>query len=196
MYYDTEQPLPATDMNGLCRRVLAHSDEEKAAVEAVLSEFFERDGEVWRHARCDKEINAFKAKQESAIRAGRASAESRFNKRSRRVQRPFNASATNQNQEPEPRTKITTTPLAQASRLSLNGSELIPLKDGTAWQVPIEFLGELERLCPRVDALPTLREIRLWCLGNQDRCKTKRGVKRFVTRWFAKEQEKALGHKG
>ena len=40
LYYDSEQPLTG-DVNRLCRKVIAVTDDEKQALDYVLSEFFE-----------------------------------------------------------------------------------------------------------------------------------------------------------
>jgi hypothetical protein len=87
-----------------------------------------------------------------------------------------------------------------ASRLdagAVNGHDLldpavehIPLCDGTEWPVGKALVAELDRLYPAVDPVQTLREIRGWCIGNPRRRKTKRGVKAFITSWFAREQDK------
>ena len=71
------------------------------------------------------------------------------------------------------------------------GVELIPLKGGGEYAVQQELFDELERLYPAVEALQTFREIRGWCLGNPARCKTARGIRRFVHAWFAREQRRA-----
>lgn len=55
MYYDTEAPLPA-DVPLICRKVMARSDEERAAVQTLLDEFFYSTPEGFRHDRCDKEL--------------------------------------------------------------------------------------------------------------------------------------------
>lgn len=52
-YYITEAPIPADQAHRIAR---ARSKDEKAAVDAVLSEFFKLDGGLWRHDRCDSEI--------------------------------------------------------------------------------------------------------------------------------------------
>lgn len=74
---------------------------------------------------------------------------------------------------------------------ALNGEavELIPLAaKGVEWGVSREYLAELEHAYPAVDGPATLREIRAWCVSNPGRCKTERGVKRFINRWFEKVQ--------
>lgn len=74
-------------------------------------------------------------------------------------------------------------------------AEKIPLLDGSEFEVDMEFFSELDRLYPAVDPKQTLREIRGWCVGNPARCKTRRGVKRFIVSWFSREQEKHGGKK-
>lgn len=80
LYYDTEQPLPANDFDRLARRVLARSEDEKAALKFVLDEFFELTGDVYTHDYCDDVIEEYKRVQTSKARAGKASAEARRKK--------------------------------------------------------------------------------------------------------------------
>jgi len=69
--------------------------------------------------------------------------------------------------------------------------EMIPLKGGGDYVVLKAWFDELERLYPAVDAVQTFREIRAWCIANPARCKTARGVRRFINQWFASEQRRA-----
>lgn len=71
-----------------------------------------------------------------------------------------------------------------------NAVAYIPLANKTEWGVSAEFLKELEAAYPAVDGPATLREIRVWCLANPRKCKTRGGVLRFVNAWFSKEQNK------
>ena len=98
LYYDTEKALPADDVERLARRVLAVNDEEKAALLAVLSEFFTLSDGAYHHARCDKEIARYQGLKASASKAGKASAEKRTNAKATTVERPLNSRSTNQNQ--------------------------------------------------------------------------------------------------
>lgn len=52
-YYASEKPIPAGKVYRICK---ASSKQERAAVDAVLSEFFKKDGAEWRHKRIDAEI--------------------------------------------------------------------------------------------------------------------------------------------
>ena len=110
-YYEIESQLPL-DINFICRRILANSNEERTAVEQVLSEFFHKTPDGWYHKRCDAEIDKFHANISQKSAAGKASAEKRalklqraINGRSTGVQREVNGTPTNQepityNQEP------------------------------------------------------------------------------------------------
>lgn len=118
LYYDTERPLIA-DATKLARRVLAHTDEQREALQAVLQEFFVQEDDGWHNARCDREIAAYHERIEQQSRAGRASAAKRAqrmpgdgdggvtvgagarkasNKQATDVARTFNDRSTNQNQ--------------------------------------------------------------------------------------------------
>ena len=105
LYYDTEQPLPAGDIRAIARRVLAFDDAEIAIVRAILVEFFTLDGDVFRHSRCDAEIEKYRGNIANKKRAGLASAAIRTNKSVTPVEQTLNKRATNQepltkNQEP------------------------------------------------------------------------------------------------
>lgn len=61
LYYRRELPIPA-DIAQACRLVRAASKQEREAVENVLHEFFELDGDCWRNKRCDEEISTAQGK--------------------------------------------------------------------------------------------------------------------------------------
>lgn len=115
LYYDTEEPL-TLDVSQLCRLVIARDDEERAAVEQVLNEFFVKTDDGWSHARCDQEIAKYRGIVDAKSAAGKASAAARASKkkqarntRSTPVEQPLNGCSTNQepltiNQEPEDQT--------------------------------------------------------------------------------------------
>lgn len=86
LYYDTEQPLPADDFDRLARRVMATSDEEKAALHFVLDEYFELTGDVYTHDYCDRLIEGYRNAKSAKAKAGRASAAARAKKAEDRKQ--------------------------------------------------------------------------------------------------------------
>ena len=111
LYYDTEHQLNL-DIKFLCRKILAHSNEEATAVEQVLNEFFTKTPDGWYHDRCEEEIERYKSNISQRAEAGRKSAAARQQKRQRAlksrstdVERRSNDAPTNQepltnNQEP------------------------------------------------------------------------------------------------
>ena len=71
----------------------------------------------------------------------------------------------------------------------------IPLNDGTEYPVSQEQCQEWAGVYPAVDVIQQLREMREWCLNNPAKRKTPKGVRGFITRWLAKEQDRG-GRKG
>lgn len=66
----------------------------------------------------------------------------------------------------------------------------LPLRGGGEFEVRQAFVAELEPIYPDVNVTRTVLEMRGWCLGNPDRMKTRKGIKRFITSWLQNEQEK------
>lgn len=95
LYYLREGRLPA-EPNEVAR--LVRLRDHAQAVQAVLHEFFLPTAEGWLHARCDEEIKRFNARQEAAVKAGRASAERRLNERSTPPADDAEGPSTNHNQ--------------------------------------------------------------------------------------------------
>lgn len=62
--YANEKPLPL-DEDRVCRLVVATSDAQRHAVTSVLSEFFVRTDDGWRHTRVDQELAAMQEKKEA-----------------------------------------------------------------------------------------------------------------------------------
>jgi len=133
-YYLSESHLSGTA--GIIARRVGMNDHVDC-VEYILSAFFTKtDSGEWQNERADREISAFKSKQEKASSAGKASANARKNNdRSTDVQRPFNDRSTtvqpNNNQEPitnnqEPRTNIKTKDISAKSRKTKISIEELP----------------------------------------------------------------------
>lgn len=66
----------------------------------------------------------------------------------------------------------------------------LPLNDGSNFDITENFVSELSPLYPACDVVQTLRAMKGWLIGNPDKKKTRRGVKRFITNWLAREQDK------
>ena len=67
---------------------------------------------------------------------------------------------------------------------------LIPLNDNTEYPIGQSLIDEWSQTFPAVNVLQELREMRVWCLANPHKRKTRRGVDSFAVRWFGKEQDR------
>lgn len=68
--------------------------------------------------------------------------------------------------------------------------EALILNDGTEWRPTEALFAEYVRLYPSVDVKQQFNVMRSWCLSNPRKCKTKRGITRFVNSWLSREQDK------
>lgn len=68
-YYQDEKPLPV-DVAAVQRLVGARTKDERAAVDAVLREFFTLADDGWHQDRADREIETYRAKAEAARENG------------------------------------------------------------------------------------------------------------------------------
>ncbi len=105
LYYDTESPLNG-DIEVLQRRIIARSEEEKAALVAVLGEFFTLQDGSYFHARCEEELTRYKALADRASKGASKRWGNKHMLNDARALPKHTTSNANQNQEPEPRTNI------------------------------------------------------------------------------------------
>jgi len=200
-YYAEERPIPL-ELDDVYRMVRAIMPEERKAVIRVLTTFFTKAEDGYRHKRVDHEISTSKQARENGSKGGRQRTESDTGLETGRGTGQLSGMGggsghppTTTHQPPAFSLQSPTTSEASApSRSALDADdpviEKIPLCDGTECEVRKSFVDELDRLYPAVDPVQTLREIRGWCLGNPRRTKTRRGVKAFITGWFAREQDR------
>lgn len=66
----------------------------------------------------------------------------------------------------------------------------LPLNDGNDYPVYHEQIEKWVKLYPSVDVMQELRKMAGWLDSNPSRRKTKNGIKRFITGWLAREQDK------
>lgn len=78
------------------------------------------------------------------------------------------------------------TPLASSDCIALG----LPLASGDDFHPTEAEVREWEALYPGVEVSQQLRNMRGWLLSNRERRKTRRGVRKFITGWLAKEQDK------
>lgn len=66
----------------------------------------------------------------------------------------------------------------------------LPLNDGTFFDVSENDRAKWSQLYPNVDVLQQLKNMAGWCDANPAKRKTRGGIKRFITAWLAREQDK------
>ena len=66
----------------------------------------------------------------------------------------------------------------------------LPLNDGTFFDVSENDRAKWSQLYPNVDVLQQPRNMAGWCDANPTKRKTRGGIKRFITAWLAREQDK------
>ena len=159
IYYTREEPIPEAQV---MRLVGARSPEECSAVRDVLNEFFTRDGDLWRHTRCDKELSKYQDKQRKA----KASADARWSKDKAHTERKANAMRTHcEGNAPSNQTPVTSTssneevdsgpaqrseppppppPFDGNNAEALNGKSIVLLSGG--WELPTDWGEDAERL--------------------------------------------------
>lgn len=71
----------------------------------------------------------------------------------------------------------------------------LPLNDGSEFSVTESLVSEFETLYPAVNVRQALRNQRGWLLSDLRRRKTARGIKKFITGWLAKDQDRG-GNRG
>lgn len=149
------------------------TEEERAAVDRVIAQYFTACETGLRQERVEREIEEYRQFRASRSRAGDRGAAAR---------------AAMKEEKPRPAKRL------NGARATFADSgdiiERIPLNTGEEFDVRTSFVAELERSYPAVDVPLTLREIRAWCVSNPKQCKTATGVRRFLNSWIAREQNK------
>ncbi len=67
----------------------------------------------------------------------------------------------------------------------------LPMISGEEYAVTRQYVEELKALYPAVDIEQAFRNMRGWLDSNPKNRKTPRGIKRFITGWIAREQDRA-----
>ena len=90
--------------------------------------------------------------------------------------------------EPNPNPKTTCSELKNSSKPQ--ATIIIPLVDKTNYKIHQQDIDAWQESYPAVDIFQQLREIREWNLSNPLKLKTRNGIRRHITTWLAKEQNK------
>ena len=66
----------------------------------------------------------------------------------------------------------------------------LPLNDGSEYPITQADIDEWQEAFPNVNVHQQLLSMKIWCKDNQKRRKTKTGIRRFVTNWLDREQNR------
>lgn len=174
LYYDTEQPLNG-DLNKLQRLVIAHTEEEKSALNYVLDEFFELVGGVYTHTFCDEVIESYRNNTSAKAAAGKASAAARKKKaeelkaarakqneqNSTPVQQPLDECSTNQKPETINHKPINKTHTSISSENDQCGGEILEFTKKTQPAIPYQaIIDRYQRILPSLPKVAKLSDAR------------------------------------
>lgn len=67
---------------------------------------------------------------------------------------------------------------------------VLPLNNGTGYEVSQEQCQEWVGLYPAVDVIQQLRNMKGWLNANPTRRKTRKGIMRFINSWLSREQDR------
>lgn len=67
---------------------------------------------------------------------------------------------------------------------------IVPLEDGTDYQLTTATFNELQTLYPTIDIKQELRNIRAWNIADPRRRKTRAGIMRHITTWMRNASER------
>lgn len=248
-YWQTGRAIPKNRLAKIARV----SSERWGAVEESLSEFFIDNGTEWIHERIEDDLAAVRETLAKRSSAGKASAQSRRNRKETQsasesntcstgvgyvFEHDANKQATNKDTDPDKDTdlkdqnllrgaeKISPTQpdenrgscglnLHDGTRPAHAGPERrplsagvpstprpddpefirLPLNDGAEFTVTESQIAEFETLYPAVNVRQALRNQRGWLLSDPRRRKTARGIRKFITGWLAKDQDRG-GNRG
>lgn len=99
----------------------------------------------------------------------------------------------NPNPNPNPNTNtknVCAKPLRDSAPISQTPIIELPLNDGSMFPVLQDFVDEMAKLYPSVDVQQQFNAMKGWLIGNPSRRKTRSGIKKFITAWLSREQNR------
>lgn len=182
-YYATEKPIPADQVHRLAR---ARTRDEKAAVDAVLDEFFSLiDGE-WHHNRADREIEKAAGRITAAKENGKKGGRPRKPNETKEKPSGFSLGSVSETQTKAHQTPDTTnhnTHTPHDDRLDIPG---LVDHHAVAWQPDSDRLAaELQRAgVPMPDAESLARSLRRFNAHHEGKALTDNQRYTYLTDWL------------
>lgn len=202
-YYLLERPL-SLDHRELARLHCARSEEERQALENVLSDFFTKTDDGYIHNGCQKVLEKIYEKSDKARQSAQRKWEIEKAKKCERTesQCDSNANASNNyanaskndandmlpiTHNPIP---ITHNPIFAQCADAPSPVGMLPTNvSGKNFPVYGNDLLIWEEAYPAVDILAEMRKIKAWLVSNPKNRKTSGGMKRFINSWLSRAQD-------
>lgn len=81
-------------------------------------------------------------------------------------------------------------PIQCSAAVQAPSVQTMPLIDGTDFDILQADVDEWQEAYPAVDVMQELKKMRLWCKDHPKNRKTKTGVRKFITGWLDREQNR------
>ena len=203
-YWQTGKPLPDNDqrLQCVCRTSAEHWEELRPALE----EFFVIKDGYWYHNRLDKDLEKVKSKSESARKAAEKRHKPTPDKPTS-CERNANAEQTDMRTGSHTDTDTDTDTEQNTDKQKGSTSDDdspasvdpdvvrdFPLKDGSDYIVPEDFVDKLKDTYRKLDIEHHLRCARLWLVAVPSRRKTRTGMTRFLNGWMGRQKPTAEIH--
>lgn len=72
--------------------------------------------------------------------------------------------------------------------VSTTGKIILPLKDGTLYEVEEDDFKMWAVTYPSIDIVQQFREMYAWLVSNPSKRKTRRGIKKFINGWLSRSK--------
>ena len=201
LYYAREGSLPDAQVE---RLACARTDDERAAVRAVLSEFFTLTDGVWVNKRADRELAAYHETVERGKRYGAMGGRpvkdrtlstnnhegyQTLSENNHEGYPTLSKNNHNQNQNQNQNQEVITTSSVASTEppvleFPCNG------QGPKTWALTPAKVSEWQTAYPAVDVLTECRKARQWCIDNPRKAKTHQGMARFLGSWLSRQQDR------
>lgn len=207
-YYSREKP-PSADPARLYQICKAMTKQERAAVDLVVARFFTIDGDVARNRKADEVIETYQSGAEARRQNGKLGGRPRkptnnlagFSQGTKditykkgnpesRIQNPeIQEDSSTEESCSEPVEATAAEPGQEpAMTFPVVGTEL------REWPLYADRIADWQECYPGIDALSEAKKARQWCIANETKRKTPRGMMKFLNGWMSRAQDDSAKH--
>lgn len=194
---DMIECMDADTLKEFMTAMIAHFRNEEVDIESLAARLAYIDAKE----RMDADAEAYESVSEKRSAAGKKGAEARWSDSKakandgKRMAKDGNAMANDCKRMANDSVSVSVSVLKEKDNTSYYPKrnadcEALPLNDGTEWRPTEDEFNEFIRIYPAVNVRQEFASMRGWLIGNPTKRKTNRGIKRFVTSWLSRAQDK------